>query len=84
MNQDAPVTRLEFDRAIRELYAEIRAVCSAPPVVAGAGPAASPGDVIRRDEFRLFKWFTGLAFAAILGGFGVLYQSHHRCPAEPR
>ena len=75
MNQDSRVTRLEFDRAIRELHAEIRAVRSAPPVAAGSGPVASPGDFVRRDEFRLFKWFTGLAFAAVLGGFGVLYQA---------
>ena len=75
MNQDAPVTRLEFDRAIRELHAEIRAARSAPPAVAGAGPALSPDDFVRRDEFRLFKWFTGIAFAAVLGGFGVLYQA---------
>ena len=75
MNQDAPVTRLEFDRAIRELHAEIRAARSAPAAVAGAGPAFSPDDFVRRDEFRLFKWFTGIAFAAVLGGFGVLYQA---------
>lgn len=75
MNQDAPVTRLEFDRAIRELQAEIRAARSAPTALAGAGPAFSPDDFVRRDEFRLFKWFTGIAFAAVLGGFGVLYQA---------
>ena len=74
MNQDAPVTRREFDRAIRALHAEIRAARSAPPAVAGTGPAFSPDGFVRRDEFRLFKWFTGVAFAAVLGGFGVLYQ----------
>ena len=75
MNQDAPVTRLEFDRAIRALHAEFRAVRSAPAVGAGTGPGTSPDDFVRRDEFRLFKWFTGLALAAVLGGFGVLYQA---------
>ena len=75
MNQDAPVTRREFDRAIRALHAEIRAARSAPPAVAGTGPAFSPDGFVRRDEFRLFKWFTGVAFAAVLGGFGVLYQA---------
>ena len=75
MNQDAPVTRLEFDRAIRELHAEIRAVRQAPAAGAGTGPAASPEDFVRRSEFRLFQWFVGLAFAAILGGLGVLYQA---------
>ena len=75
MDQNPPVTRQEFDRAIRKLHEEIRAVRSAPPVVAGTVPAASPGEFVRRDEFRLFKWFAGLAFAAVLGGFGVLYQA---------
>lgn len=75
MNQDPPVTRREFDRAIRELHTEIRTVRSTPSVVAGTEPANSPDDFVRRDEFRLFKWFTGLAFAAVLGGFGVLYQA---------
>ena len=75
MNQDPPVTRREFDRAIRELHAETRTVRSAPSVVAGTKPANSPDDFVRRDEFRLFKWFTGLALAAVLGGFGVLYQA---------
>ena len=75
MNRDAPVTRFEFDRALRELHAEIRAIRSAPPVVAATGPAASPEEFVRRGEFRLFKWFTGLALAAILGSLGVLYQA---------
>ena len=73
MTEDAPVTRVEFERAIGRLQAEIRASRSAAPVVEGALVPA--GDFVRRDEFRLFKWFAGLAFAAILGGFGVLYQA---------
>ena len=73
MTEDAPVTRVEFERAIGRLQAEIRAGRSAPPAVDGGFLSAS--DFVRRDEFRLFKWFAGLAFAAILGGFGVLYQA---------
>ena len=64
MTHDASVTRQEFERAIRRLQEEIR-----------ARPDFSPRDFVRREEFRLFKWFAGLAFAAILGGFGVLYQA---------
>ena len=75
LNQDAPVTRLQFDRAILALHAEVRAVRSASSAVAGTGPASPPDAFVRRDEIRLFKWFTGVALAAVLGGFGVLYQA---------
>ena len=73
MTEDAPVTRVEFERVIERLQAEIRAGRSAAAVADRA--LVPPGDFVRRDEFRLFKWFVGLAFAAILGGFGVLYQA---------
>ena len=74
MTEDAPVTRVEFERAIGRLQAEIRAGRSAPAATAD-GALVPIGDVVLRDEFRLFKWFAGLAFAAILAGFGVLYQA---------
>ena len=39
---------------------------------------------MRRDEFRLSKWFAGLALAAILSGMGFLYQGIHQGLAEQR
>ena len=36
--------------------------------------APRQNDFVRQDEFRLFKWLGTFALAAVLGGFGLLYE----------
>ena len=52
----------------------MRAVATRPPATGVAGLEPPREGFVRKDEFRLFKWFAGLALAAILSGFGLLYQ----------
>ena len=74
MNPDAAVTREEFERTVEALRAELKAVSSSRPAP-GSADWENPRDVfVHKDEFRLFKWFGGLALAAMLSGFGLLYQ----------
>ena len=84
MNPHAAITRDEFERTIEELRAEMKA----DPFHSTAADRASPEhpreEFVRKDEFRQFKWFGGLALAAILGGMGFLYQSIHQGLAEHR
>ena len=75
MNPHATITRDEFERTIEELRAEMRASSSDSPAADGTTPEYPPrAEFVRKDEFRLFKWFAGLALAAILSGMGLLYQ----------
>ena len=74
MNPHAAITRDEFERTIEELRAEMRASSSDSPAADGTTPEYPRAEFVRKDEFRLFKWFAGLALAAILSGMGLLYQ----------
>ena len=84
MNPHAAITRDEFERTIEELRAEMRASSSDSPAADGTTPEHPREKFVRRDEFRLFKWFAGLALAAILSGMGLLYQGIHQGLAEQR
>ena len=74
MNPHAAITRDEFELTIEELRAEMRASSSDSPAADGTTPEHPREGFVRKDEFRLFKWFAGLALAAILSGMGFLYQ----------
>ena len=75
MNPHAAIARDEFERTIEELRAEMKANSSEAAAADGAAAERGPEALALRAEFRLFKWFGGLALAAILGGMGLLYQS---------
>ena len=74
MNPHATITRDEFDRTIEELRAEMKANSSSSTAAGGASLERPREEFVRKDEFRLIKWFGGLALAAILSGMGLLYQ----------
>ena len=78
MNAQPAITREELDDGFAQLRDEIVALKKAVASIAARGEAETPdfraGDVVHRDEFRLFKWASGLALAAILGGLGFFYQ----------
>ena len=78
MNPHAAITRDEFERTIEELRAEMRASSSDSPAADGTTLDHPREEFVRKDEFRLFKWFAGLALAAILSGMGLLYQGIHQ------
>jgi len=84
MNPHATITRDEFERTIEELRAEMKASSLGAPAADGATPERPREEFVRKDEFRLFKWFGGLALAAILSGMGLLYQGIHQGLAEQR
>ena len=84
MNPPATVTRDEFERRIEELRSEMKAGSSASTAADATTPGRPREGFVREDEFRLFKWFGGLALAAILSGMGLLYQSIHQGLAEHR
>ena len=84
MNPHAAITRDEFERTIEELRAEMKANPSHSTAADRASPEHPREEFVRKDEFRLFKWFAGLALAAILSGMGLLYQSFHQGLAEQR
>ena len=84
MNPHATITRDEFERTIEKLRAEMKASSLGAPAADGAIPERPRDEFVRRDEFRLFKWFGGLALAAILSGMGLLYQGIHQGLAEQR
>ena len=63
------ISRQEFDRVVSRL-ADLEA--TAPPAsVAVRGQQAA---VVSQNEFRLFKWLAAFVVAALLAGFGVLFQ----------
>ena len=78
MNAQPAITREELDDGFAQLRDEIVALKKAVASIATRREAETPdlraGDVVHKDEFRLFKWVSGLALAAILGGFGFFYQ----------
>ena len=84
MNPHAAITRDEFERTIEELRTEMRASSSDSPAADGTTLEHPREEFVRKDEFRLFKWFAGLALAAILSGMGLLYQSIHQGLSEQR
>ena len=84
MNPHAAITRDEFERTIEELRAEMKANSSRSTAADRASFEHPREEFVRKDEFRLFKWFGGLALAAILSGMGLLYQSIHQGLAEHR
>ena len=84
MNPHAAITRDEFERTIEELRAEMNASSSGSTAAGGTTPEHPREEFVRKDEFRLFKWFSGLALAAILSGMGLLYQGIHQGLAEQR
>ena len=84
MNPHATITRDEFERTIEELRAEMKASSLGAPAADGATPERPREEFVRKDEFRLFKWFGGLALAAVLSGMGLLYQGIHQGLAEQR
>ena len=82
MKADTAVTREEFERTVEALRAELNAVSSSRPAPGSSG-GENPRDMfVHKDEFRLFKWFGGLALAAVLSGFGLLYQEISGLRAE--
>lgn len=74
INPHAAITRDEFKRTIDELRAEMKSSSSHATATDRAGPERPRAEFVHKDEFRLFKWFGGLALAAILSGMGLLYQ----------
>lgn len=84
MNAHATITRDEFERTIEELRTEMKASPSSSTVTDGTSPEHPREEFVLKDEFRLFKWFAGLALAAVLSGMGLLYQSFHQGLAEQR
>ena len=78
MNAQPAITREELDDGFAQLRDEVVALKKAVASIATRGEAGTPGfragDFVHKGEFRLFKWVSGLALVAILGGFGFLYQ----------
>lgn len=75
MNPHAAITRDEFERTIEELRAEMKENPSHSTAADRASLEHPREEFVRKDEFRLFKWFGGLALAAVLSGMGLLYQA---------
>ena len=77
---DAEINRTEFDSAIERLVERLTALESTVSQLSRPGTrdderAAEPSpEVVTQIEFRLFKWLGTFALAAILAGFGFLYQ----------
>ena len=84
MNAHTTITRDEFERTIEELRTEMKASPSSSTVTDGTSPEHPRAEFVHKDEFRLFKWFAGLALAAVLSGMGLLYQSFRQGLAEQR
>ena len=76
---DVTITRAEFDSAIERLVARMATleskVSQAVRPGAGADERSEPSsEVVTQNDFRLFKWLATFALAAVLAGFGLLYQ----------
>ena len=63
------ISRQEFDRVVSRL-ADLEA--TAPP--AAVAVQGQQSAVVSQNEFRLFKWLAAFVVAALLAGFGVLFQ----------
>lgn len=61
------ITRDELDLAVQPLAARL-------DVLETAAGDRSGDDFVTAGEFRLFKWLGTFALAAVLGGFGLLYE----------
>lgn len=66
-NPTLGITRDELDLVVQPLAARMDALETS----VGDRPG---GDFVRASEFRLFKWLGTFALAAVLGGFGLLYE----------
>ena len=75
INLHAAITRDEFERTIDELRAEMKSSSSHATATDSADFERLREVFVLKDEFRLFKWFGGLALAAVLSGMGLLYQA---------
>ncbi|MDE0191997.1 MAG: hypothetical protein OXQ90_11625 [Gammaproteobacteria bacterium] len=77
---DAEIIRTEFDSAIERLVERMTALESTVSQLSRPGaqddehPAEPWSEVVTQNEFRLFKWLGSFALAAMLAGFGFLYQ----------
>ncbi|MDE0662068.1 MAG: hypothetical protein OXI79_20745 [Gammaproteobacteria bacterium] len=77
---DAEVIRTEFDSAIERVVERLTALESSVsqltrPGTRDDGHTAEPSsEVVTQNEFRLFKWLGSFSLAAMLAGFGFLYQ----------
>ena len=61
------ITRDELDLVVQPLAARVDAL--------ETSTGNRPGDdFVTASEFRLFKWLGTFALAAVLGGFGLLYE----------
>ena len=63
----APMTRADFDAEVEPLVARVASLENP----AGRGAEAT---FVRGGEFRLFKWLGTFALAAVVAGFGLLYE----------
>lgn len=72
---NSAITRDEFNR-IGARVAALEASRSGADADTTGDEVAPPGhaEFVRQDEFRLFKWLGTFAIAAVLGGFGLLYE----------
>lgn len=66
-NPTLGMIRDELDLVVQPLAARVAALETS----VGDRPAT---DVVTVSEFRLFKWLGTFALAAVLGGFGLLYE----------
>ena len=66
-NPTLGITREELDSVVQPLAVRMDALETS----VGDCPG---GDFVRASEFRLFKWLGTFALAALLGGFGLLYE----------
>ncbi|MXY58621.1 MAG: hypothetical protein F4Y41_19935 [Gammaproteobacteria bacterium] len=66
-NPTLGMIRDELDLVVQPLAARVAAL------EASVGDRPE-GDFVRASEFRLFKWLGTFALAAVLGGFGLLYE----------
>lgn len=75
-----PQARTEFDSAIERLVERMTTLEStvsqlSRPRTRDVERTAEPSsEVVTQNEFRLFKWLGTFALAAMLAGFGFLYQ----------
>ena len=68
------ITRDEFESLGARLTALEQATTDTEPVRSNTVPPHAHNDYVRHEEFRLFKWLGTFALAAILGGFGLIYE----------
>ncbi|MYJ74107.1 MAG: hypothetical protein F4089_02960 [Gammaproteobacteria bacterium] len=66
-NPTLGITREELDLVVQPLAARMDALETS----VGDRPG---NDFVTASEFRLFKWLGTFALAAVLGGFGLLYE----------